>query len=52
MSVVIMLVISYLAWLLTTLLVSIPIVLLGSIRIPLQIGLFVIFLLILWTLDD
>jgi hypothetical protein len=52
MSVIVMLVVSYVAWLLTSLLVSIPIFFLGSIRLPLQVGLFVIFLLILWTVDD
>ncbi|MCT7977200.1 hypothetical protein [Laspinema olomoucense] len=52
MSVIVMLVVSYLAWLLTSLLVSIPLLLVGSIRLPLQVGLFVIFLLILWTVDD
>ncbi|WP_254567331.1 hypothetical protein [Oscillatoria sp. HE19RPO] len=52
MSVIVMLVVSYLAWLLTSLLVSIPIFFLGSIHLPLKVGLFVIFLLILWTVDD
>lgn len=52
MSVIVMLVVSYLAWLLTSLLVSLPIFLVGSIRLPLQVGLFVLFLLILWTVDD
>ncbi|AFY85270.1 hypothetical protein Oscil6304_5800 [Oscillatoria acuminata PCC 6304] len=52
MSVIVMLVVSYVAWLLTSLLVSIPIFFLGSVRLPLQVGLFVIFLLILWTVED
>ncbi|MCT7971712.1 hypothetical protein [Laspinema olomoucense] len=52
MSVIVMLVVSYLAWLLTSLLVSIPLLLVGSFRLPFQVGLFVIFLLILWTVDD
>ncbi len=52
MSVIVMLVVSYVGWLLTSLLVSIPIFFLGSIRLPLQVGLFVIFLLILWTVED
>lgn len=52
MSVIVMLMICYLGWLLTSFLVSIPLFFLGSIRLPFQVGFFVIFLLILWAVDD